>query len=112
MLTAAECRIVAERAAQCRVEWRSSFFASHETMGPCTAAVLLCNKPALLSEGCPAIALAAFRGDLSGDGIASATMDIWHAYRSQDYYADLAGAPQRVRMFFRDLAAETEALAA
>jgi len=110
-LTAAECRVVEERAKQCRVEWGSSFFASRETIGPFTAAELLCNEPGLLAEGCPAIAVAALRGDLSGHGISRAAMDIWRAY-GPDYYADLAGAPQRVVMFFRDLAAETEALAA
>jgi len=111
-LTAAECRIVAERAAQCRVEWGDSYFATRAVMGPFSAAELLGREPALLSEGDPAIALAAFRGDLSGHGAARAAIDIWRTYGSIAYFSDISGAPQRVRMFFLDLATEKEALAA
>lgn len=105
MLTAEECRVVADRAAQCRVEWAGSLIAGQHAPYIRDAVDLLAERAELVDDGEPAIALAALRGDLTVGGISRAAYAICDAYgTAQDYYADLAGAPQRVVTFFRDQA--------
>jgi hypothetical protein len=113
MLTANECRVAAERARKYPKGFGDVFLALEQApdvrFGDSVAAAYwLKTRPEDVEKGCPAVAVATVRGDLSEDGLIDAFYDLLGAIvdhlKYNNYVTTLHEDPSTVATWLDELA--------